>query len=87
MFIVPAAYQYVVCLSVQGDADVPLSEVEGEDESPDYSYRLVCVIMHQGASPNCGGYPCYVHSALSGVSQFMIPFSYTLVIVKHSKLL
>jgi hypothetical protein len=46
-------------LSLQGDADVPLSEVEGEDESPDYSYRLVCVIMHRGISPNCGGYPCF----------------------------
>jgi hypothetical protein len=43
-----------VCVSVQVDADVPLSEVEGEDESPDYSYRLVGVVMHQGASPNSG---------------------------------
>jgi hypothetical protein len=42
-------------ICAQGDADVPLSEVEGDDDSPDYSYRLVCVIMHQGVSPNCGG--------------------------------
>jgi hypothetical protein len=41
---------------VQGDADVPLSELEGEDESPDHNYRLVCIIMHQGISPNCGEY-------------------------------
>ncbi|PNF34732.1 hypothetical protein B7P43_G05456 [Cryptotermes secundus] len=44
------------CAPQPGDADVPLSEVDGEDESPDYSYRLVCVVMHQGISPNCGHY-------------------------------
>jgi hypothetical protein len=39
---------------MQMDADVPPSGLEGEDESPNHSYRLVCIIMHQGISPNCG---------------------------------
>jgi len=45
-----------VCLSKQGDADVPVCELEGEDDSPDHSYRLICVLMHQGLSLDCGGY-------------------------------
>jgi hypothetical protein len=49
------------CIPHLANAGVPLSEVEGEDESPDYSYRLVCVIMHQGASPNCGHYVADVY--------------------------
>ncbi|KDR18892.1 ubiquitin carboxyl-terminal hydrolase 37-like isoform X2 [Zootermopsis nevadensis] len=50
------------CSSQLGDADVPVSELEGEDESPDHSYRLVCVIMHQGISPNCGHYVADVYN-------------------------
>lgn len=46
-----------VCLSKQSDADVPVCEMEGEeDDSPDHSYRLICVLMHQGLSLDCGGY-------------------------------
>jgi ubiquitin C-terminal hydrolase len=48
--------------SPQLGADVPLSEMEAEDESPDYSYRLVSVIMHQGATPNCGHYMADVYN-------------------------
>lgn len=46
----------LVCLSEQGDADVPLCELEADDDSPDHSYRLICVLMHQGLSLDCGGY-------------------------------
>jgi ubiquitin C-terminal hydrolase len=50
------------CSLQLGDPNVPLSEMEAEDESPDYSYRLVSVIMHQGASPNCGHYMADVYN-------------------------
>lgn len=33
-----------------------------EDSSPDLSYRLVCIIMHQGLSPNCGHYVADVYN-------------------------
>lgn len=49
-------YVRFMCLSEQGDADVPVCELEGEDDSPDHSYRLICVLMHQGLSLDCGGY-------------------------------
>ncbi|XP_069687938.1 ubiquitin carboxyl-terminal hydrolase 37-like isoform X2 [Periplaneta americana] len=44
-----------------GDVDTSLGGLE-EDDSPDYSYRLVCIIMHQGLSPNCGHYVADVYS-------------------------
>jgi ubiquitin C-terminal hydrolase len=50
------------CSPHLANAGVSLSEVEAEDESPDYSYRLVCVIMHQGASHNCGHYVADVYN-------------------------
>jgi len=43
------------CSSQLSDADVPVCEMEGEeDDSPDHSYRLICVLMHQGLSLDCG---------------------------------
>jgi hypothetical protein len=47
-----------VCLSEQGDddGDVPLCDLEGQDDSPEHSYRLICVLMHRGLSLDCGGY-------------------------------
>jgi ubiquitin C-terminal hydrolase len=50
------------CSPQLADAGVPLSEMEAEDESPDYSYRLMCVIMHLGASPYYGHYVADVYN-------------------------
>jgi ubiquitin C-terminal hydrolase len=50
------------CSFQLGDADVPMCELEGEDDSPDHSYRLICVLMHQGLSLDCGHYVADVYN-------------------------
>lgn len=45
---------------------MPVCELEGEDDSPEHSYRLICVLMHQGLSLDCGGYLVQYQSCVVG---------------------